>query len=388
MPTGPKQNTPLYETARQLCDFLPGIDRLIYIGGNGNYSEWTAFEWIKSGNGYKKNRLEITGEINSKLVEIRKQKPGRMWTDQRSVPFYVAHGKHTISPQLTLEHEQDHLTLVVRLDAPGTLNDIIYIFFRNDKSNFGISHDSTPIDTSQKSIIGMLTYNFANIIYQKTRENNSFVNDIKREFVELLRFHTQGGSENDEKGRFDKWKHDWAVSTLSELSERDGLNYVYQEEALEMLINNGHSFGVVKKALEDAVRIASLLAVSPEDDIFIEKYFIKFTKVNNELGSESDSDDDGLPTRLDKVYQFLDRLEDASRKLIERDVKPTSELVGKEMDEQITAPAIRDFLKKNRSRVVMLLKKNPERWRYIRKNFRPVLNVLPKNNHLLNSNAG
>ena len=388
MSKGQRQNRLLKETAEQLCEFLPGIDRLIYIGGTGSYADWTACEWVKKSSGYGKNRLEITEEISKRLLDVRRQKPGRVWTEPDAIPFYVEHGKHTLDPQLTLQHEQKHLTLVVRLKTHGALTDLVYIFFRNDKSNFGISHDTSPIDTSQKSIIGMLTYNFANIVYQKIQENKRFTDDIKKEFVDLLKFHTADNGSGNENGRFEKWKIDWAEETLSELSERDGINYVYKDEALDLLIKNGYSFSVVKKALEDAARVSSMMYDGIEEECYIEKFFIKFTNVITESAGEQDIEEDALPSRIDKVYQFLDRLENAAQKLIVKDLNPTSERVGKEMDDQITAPAIRDFLKKNRSRVVLLLRKHPDKWKYIRRYFRPVLNIIPKGNRLLSSNAG
>jgi hypothetical protein len=125
-----------------------------------------------------------------------------------------------------------------------------------------------------------------------------------------------------------------------------------------------------------------------EKECYIEKFFIKFTNVITENEGVQDIEEDALPSRIDKVYQFLDRLENAAQKLIVKDLNPTSERVGKEMDDQITAPAIRDFLKKNRSRVVLLLRKHPDKWKYIRRHFRPVLNVIPKGNRLFSSNAG
>ena len=388
MSKGQRQNTPLNETAVQLCEFLPGIDRLIYIGGSGSYTDWTACEWIKKSNGYGKNSLEITEEISKRLLDARRQKPGRVWTEPDAIPFYVEHDKHTLDPQLTLQHEEKHLTLVLRLKTHGVLTDLIYIFFRNDKSNFGISHDTSPIDTSQKSIIGMLTYNFANIVYQKTQENKRFAEKIKKEFVDLLKFHTADNGSNNAKGKFEKWKRDWAVESLSELSEREGINYVYKDEALDMLVKNDHSFNMVRKALEDAAKIASLMYNGIDNECYIERFFIKFTYVTLEGTALPDSEDDPLPTRIDKVYKFLDRLEIAAHKLMAKDINPTSELVGSEMDEQITAPAIRDFLKKNQMRVVKLLEKYPGKWKYIRTNFRPVLNVMPKKSSLFSSNAG
>jgi len=382
-----RHQSPLKETVRQLCEFLPGIDRLIYIEGDDGSGKWKACEWVKKGNDYSRNILEISEAVSGKLLDIRKLKSGYNWTDNENIPFYVEQGKNSIS-QLSLFSEEKYLTLVIRLKSKtNALSDLLYIFFRNDKSNFGISHDPTPVDTSQKSIIGMLTYNFANIIYSETARNNNEFSSLKSEFIDLLKFHTSS-HDAGKKREFEEWKTDWAREVLAEISQRDGVNYVYREDALKMMVENDYPYRVLKHALEDAVRIASMFAGNDNEDIFIEKYFIKFTDVTFETGLETERTFDALPERMDKVYQFLERLENAAGKLLEDEIRPTSELVGKAMDEPITAPAIRDALKKNRIRVVKLLNRYPDKWKYIRSHFRPVLNILPNNNDMLNLNAG
>jgi hypothetical protein len=85
---------------------------------------------------------------------------------------------------------------------------------------------------------------------------------------------------------------------------------------------------------------------------------------------------------MDKAYLLLDKLENAAQKLLQESVQPSSERVGKAMKHPITAPAIRDALKKHQSRVLQLLKKYPDKWLYIRSQFRPVTNLFPKNSFL------
>ncbi len=383
----PAYRSPLEETARLLCDFLPGIDRLVFVGGKGSYTKWTACEWIRNGNSYAKKPLEISGAVAEKLEETRRQKLGYQWISPDAIPFVVEQAQHYVR-QLSLTDEEKYLTLVIR---PGVsrdaLSDILFLFFRNDKSNFGISHDDTPIDTSQKSIIGMLTANFAGIVYSGTVDYNSSFEYLKNEFLELLRFHASD-KESSENRELEKWKTNWAKETLSEMSERDGINYVYQDDALKFLVQNNYPYRVLKKALEDAVKVAAVFAGNNTDQVFIEKYFIKFTDVTQEIKEDAGIAVDVLPPRMDKVYQFLERLENAARELLNKEQQPTSEMVGKAMVVPITAPAIRDFLKKNRNRVVKLLKQYPDKWQYIRRHFRPVQNILPRHDHFQGLNAG
>ncbi len=142
------------EMAKQWNNFLPGIDTVIFIAGDGEYRDWTAAEWIRKGNNYNKRELVLSEEMSDKLLKIRNVKKDFQWITKQQIPFYIKNVEHSIG-QLSLFNEEKYLILVVRVKIPGQLlSDVFYLFFRNDKSNFGIFHDDSPIDTSQKSMIG------------------------------------------------------------------------------------------------------------------------------------------------------------------------------------------------------------------------------------------
>ncbi len=371
------------DMAGQWNNFLPGIDRVIFIGGNNDYGQWVAGEWLRKGNSYHKKELALPGNVPEKLLEARKQKSGYQWISRRQIPFFIQ-DEEKKEGQLSLFDEKNYLVLVIRIKLPDQkLTDVFYLFFRNDKSNFGISHDSSPIDTSQKNIIGTMAVNFARIHYNTVSEKNSELGSVKTHVKELLEYHADRLKAATPAGP-DKWKRDWAEETLLELSQRDGINYVYREETIKLLSENSYPYKKLKQALYDAIRVAKILAPGHPGKIFIEPYYIKFTDVNN---GDKDSETghagtETLITRMDKAYRLLDRLEEAAQKLLSSDVMPTSEKVGKAMEQPVTAPAIRDALKKHRARVLHLLDKYPQRWPYIRNQFRPVTNLLPKNNPL------
>ena len=374
-------NTFAEEMAVQWNNFLPGIDRVIFIGGGEDYGEWVAGEWFRKGNSLHKKELAFPANVTEKLIETRKQKSGYHWISHRQIPFFIKDEEPGES-QLSLFDEENYLVLVVRIKSEeNRLADVFYLFFRNDKSNFGISHDSSPIDTSQKNIIGTMAANFAAIYNRTVSNKDSELRFVKTQIKELLEYHVNKATKSTEQV---KWKKDWAEETLFELSQRDGINYVYREETVKLLTENDHPFKKIKKALEDAVKIAKIMAPGHSGKIFIEPYYIKFTDVTTQHKEDKrgENDSEELMTRMDKAYRLLDRLEEAARNLLENDILPTSEKVGKAMEQPVTAPAIRDALKKHRARILQLLDKYPHKWPYIRNRFRPVTNLLPKNNSL------
>ena len=368
--------------AREWNNYLPGIDTIIFIAGDGEYSDWTAVEWIRKGNSYNKRELVLSEDMSDKLIRIRKVKSDFQWITKQQIPFYIKNVEHSIG-QLSLFNEEKYLILVVRVKTEGqVLSDIFYLFFRNDKSNFGINHDSTPIDTSQKSIIGMMAAKFAKVTYDNLFKAHSEIEYIKAKVAELLKFNAHSRN-NSQNRALSEWKKDWAEDVLNETGERDGVNYVYHKDALKLLTENSYSYKTIKHAIEEAVKLARLLTpIDRTDEITVEGFHIKFTDVTVTIGGElSQSDEKALITRMDKAYLLLDKLENAAQKLLKESIQPSSERVGKAMEQPITAPAIRDALKKHQSRVLQLLKKYPDRWLYIRSQFRPVTNLSPKNRY-------
>jgi len=376
------------EMAEKWNNILPGLDRILFIGGRGTYNDWIASEWSRRSNVFDKKELTVTGNISDKILELRKQKDRYQWIPVEQIPFYVSSkSSGNFTPQLDLFEEMKYLILVITVRAGGNdLSDVYYLFFRNNKSNFGIQHDSSAIDTTQKSIIGTLVLNTAKEFYKTLSSYLHKLEFIRNETIKLLDFHAGRKNKTDDQLLL-QWKKQWAVSYLESISSREGINYLIEPEALELLINNTYTFETIKDTLENAVKYAKALSpLSAGNNITIKNTFIAFTQAE-EIVSEANAVTEKI-NRMDKAYQLLDKLENAAQKLIAENIKPTSELIGKAMDKQITAPAISDAVKTNKNRILRLLEKYPDKWPYIRKQFRPVLNIMPKNNYFLDKNTG
>jgi hypothetical protein len=81
-----------------------------------------------------------------------------------------------------------------------------------------------------------------------------------------------------------------------------------------------------------------------------------------------------------KIYQWLDKIEDAVNSVIMSHENPTGALVGKAMQPSVSAPAISDMLNKQKQKIIILLNEFPTRWPQTRNHFKPVQNLLIKKN--------
>jgi hypothetical protein len=73
---------------------------------------------------------------------------------------------------------------------------------------------------------------------------------------------------------------------------------------------------------------------------------------------------------------LLDRLEKSASSLKSRSLQLTGANVGKNLSPPISAPAITDALSKNKILIRQLISRHPDKWEIIRKEFRPLLNIL------------
>jgi hypothetical protein len=85
-----------------------------------------------------------------------------------------------------------------------------------------------------------------------------------------------------------------------------------------------------------------------------------------------------IDSKESRAIDLLDKLERSSVVVKQKNLPFTSANVGKLMPTPISAPAITDALKKNGRKVTELLNRYPDRWKTIREEFRPVINLLNK----------
>jgi hypothetical protein len=366
----------MQKLTEQWPHFLPGLNRIIAIGGADDPSAWLALDYVGHGANYVETHLELNEQVAQDILRQQQEKAPFRWLTAGQLPFAMDRSQLPLG-QLSMFEEANHLILAIRVSiTQKSTPDLFYLFFRSDKSQFGIHHDHQPLDTSQKMIIGQLVHQHAQLYYRSALEMENRYNRLKEHAQGLLNHQISKQKEQDEEKT--DWKKHWVLHYLSEISQRDGLHYVYREEALELLLNNSHSMNHIRQAIEDACEFARLLANEAiSSDCYIEEQFIKFTSVTTRKVKESPSTQQMTP-RMDKTYHLLDRLEEAALKVMEEGQSLTSKQVGLYMDQPITAPAIRDALKKNRIRVLQLFEDFPNRWSCIRHYFRPVTNLYPR----------
>jgi len=358
--------------------FMDGIDRIFGFWPDKAGKTYQGMEWLR----HKQDEmLNISADTQTYLLNEAKSNKGFQWLSAKLLPFISQ--EQTSIGQLDLFTESNYLVLHVnqRIDSNNSPAHF-YLFFRDNKSNFGISESKESYSTSEKVIIGRLAKNFAHNTVSNYLHHVSETIQFRETTQKLLR--SRQYDINQEKEDFSKWNNYWVDDYLNILSERDGFNYVIKDEVKNKLLNKCNNLHQLKDSIENSlVYICNLYNNEPGDTVELE---LPFLIIETTRTAESNSDTN-LNSRLSKTSDLLDRLEKSALKVLDTSNSLTSAEVGKNMDRAITAPAISDALKKNKVRILQLLSQYPNRWPTIRKHFKPVVNLYEKNKHNISNTS-
>jgi len=142
---------------------------------------------------------------------------------------------------------------------------------------------------------------------------------------------------------------------------------------------NGNIDDLKEKLTQSALLALNLNYGKNSNQIVLKAWDIHFGNKTQSFSVEQQSE---VHDRYQKTFELLNKLENAARSVMNKQLRLTSENVGYACPTPISAPAISDALKNHQKKLIKLMHDNPEKWPTIRNEFRPVKNIL------LNINVG
>nr|WP_321452029.1 hypothetical protein [uncultured Carboxylicivirga sp.] len=357
--------------------FMDGIDRIYGFWPDNGTNGYQGMEWQRE---YGEEILDVSLNTQTFLKNETKLNTGFQWLNADRLPFVSQNNNQLALPQLDLFTESKYLVLHINQKIGSENSQAhFYIFFRDNKSNFGITESKEAYSTSEKAIIGRLAKN----------HSDSMVSGFLSHIAETVKFRettrnilkAKNNLIEDEKSDFHRWSNYWLDDYLTILSERDGFNYVIEDNVRRKLYEKCDNLEQMKKSIENSfVYICNLYFSEPGDTIELETSYLFIEPEQENMNQASST----INNRVSRTADLLDRLERSAISVLNNGNNLTSAEVGKNMDRAITAPAISDALKKNKVRILQLLSQNPGKWPTIRKHFKPVVNLYEKNKGNLN----
>ena len=356
---------------RSLPLIFPDIDKIIALS-KAPSGEISGLELTRENNSYREKELFADGLKD--LFVPEKERALFTWIHKENLPFEKTSKN---SGQLDLFSEREYIVLSVKITVnviDGDIVDIYYLFFRKDQSNFGISRVEGIFDTSLKAVAGSMLSKYIVFFYDYANNERAKFNNFKNETKELLR---QNEQQND-KSLLLNMVRQWATDYLNNYERPAGINFLLPEQTIQILA--AQDFQTARKMLDKAAYFSLMLhSDSHQSEIEILHTYLSNNIIENEVDETPKIHSEAaVKSKKFKVIKTLDNLETAAAKLLEAGQDLTGTSVGQALERPVSAPAITEYLRKNARYVGMLLDEHVDKWKIIRTDFRPLVNVKEK----------
>jgi hypothetical protein len=361
----------LMEQARQL---VPGLRKVLSFYYD-SFDKKVVAGLLESGFD-SVEELNIDDEFDyGKIINSREGKQRVAWLQESDLPFGLESNKD-IQRQVFDEFEN----IVLQLRIPNKDDkkmDLLYLFLNPDASNFGLRKLSDILKTENKSIIGQLIYNsFKQILLQ--RSDLMQQNKQLKEHYALMQKKLEKQKRESRTLQQDtqKQKLNYCKYLIEKHATKLGVHIEMGRELMEELSNYKGSFQSIEQLIKDAAQRANDINTDLLTPVLtLEEWH--FDNLDQDIYEAVSRPDELNPeSRYLNTFRILDRYEESARKLVSNREKLTGANVGKALSTPISAAAVTDSIKKHQDKINTLIKQYPKRWKIIRSEFRPLMNVL------------
>lgn len=347
---------------------LPGIEKIVSIYYNEETKVLESQLSERKKKKYIASAFDIS-KIKEGLNKLRINKNPYGWYSIDDVPLEINDNN-----QNTILNELKNIVLLIKVpNGEDGKNDLVFLYFNENHSNFGMSKSDTPLTTENKTIIAHVLTNSIRIYISEKyanrealKKNNSRANQIFGELGSL-------------KAELNNLHEDYGLSMvklcrqyLHDFGNQHQKTYHLSDGAIEKIKQYKGDLRNLEFFIRETVIFLNNLHFNKIEIIILE-WYLNFDKAPQSEGTEEEI---VAESRYVKTIDLLDRLEKAARKVKLNHLKLTSVNIGKALDKPISAPAISDALSNHKGKIKTLLNSQPEKWLTIRNEFRPLRNII------------
>lgn len=359
-----------------LPSLLPGIEKIIAVYYSRESNGITSILIRKENDEYITESFQIS-DSSSFFNRMRSDNAPYSWLQKEDLPFEI---KHKEKVQLEIFNELNNNILLIRLpDSIDSNNDLFFIFFNKGMGNFGTITPSRVLSTENKTIIGNILRNSLITflgISQNDKQSLIALNENIRILItdrNCLRDELNITKEKYKEGLIRSCK-----SYLIDLTKRNGVIYKFSDDAIKKIREYNGDIENLKSVILKAAHFAKTMNIEGNtSDILIDDFHILMNEKEEIKQKEVINQNvKSVPAKYNKTFLLLEKLENAALNVKSKNLLLTGVNIGNEFPTPVTPPAISDALKKHRQKIIFLFNEYPSRWETIRKEFRPVQNIL------------
>lgn len=353
--------------------YIPGIEKVIAIYYDHKLKDIYAKSLKQNFSGTQIDDYLIN-DSNKTIEKLRIQKEPVNWYKKGELTFETKEANKVI---MEIFSELENVVLLMRFyNKDDQKYDLLFYYFNENAGNFEICKSNKSLSVKNKNIIEFLLYNSIKTIIETNRQDLQ----IFQIFME-----NRGSIVKDNKQMKEKIiilentnaqiLGDLCKAYVKELSDQRNKDFKLSENALKKIGDYDGDINDLKSIMERAISCIENTNFESDNEVFeINDWDINF--FNYDTHDKLNEKELKITNKYTKTILLLDKFEKSSQELKSKNFSLTSANVGKHLPTPITAPAISDALKKHKKTILHLLNEYPDKWRIIRKEFRPLLNII------------
>jgi len=321
-----------------------------------------------------KSKLDLRNKKHL-IQKFRTEKRNSSWIRPDMIDFLTEIKTKKKIQQLSLTDENENNILCLKFISPyDDLYDIIFIEL-TQSTLLQFVKEGKELTTSQKTLIEVLLYNSI-----KARIETEYAN-FKTHAVIIASFQNQ---EKKIKNSFEDNKKlkqnyeltfNYFLTTISnEVKTTYDINLDFSPTCSSYISNLSANLDIIRHSIFQAVTVYQNLSIGKLKNITLEPENIQIIEPN-EIIPKTD-----FSNKHQNVIDMLDKYESAAISLGEKGMRINGVNVAQQCRPSITPAAISFNLKKYKSVINLLINKHDTKWSTLKSQFKPLINILEKNN--------
>ena len=303
---------PVLFILKSIPSFLPGIGKAVAIYYSPENKKLLCHSIKNENQDYltEELSLEDTGAI---MKKFRSETAPYSWMMADNLPFEINAGQKV---QLNIFNEFNNNILLIRVpNEYDQLNDLFFIYFNQNLSNFGTVSVDKSLTTDNKTIIAHILRNSIQTVSRTLRDDKMLFTELQENTKSLLtEIHALKKELQATKTKFNNGFIKLCQNYLVDISQRNNRNYRLSDSAIEKLENFNGDFNALRYILEKAAQFAESFAPgSDEKDVVIADFHLIINdepvrKPKEQVPAEMSE----VPVKYSKTLVLLDKLENAA----------------------------------------------------------------------------
>jgi len=218
---------------RQLPSILPGIEKVVVVHFSPDYNCITS-DLIQNENGnYIQDSFQVS-DNSAVFNRLRSDNAPFIWLRKEDIPFEIV-AKERV--QLEIFNELNNSILLIRiLNTFDNKNDLYFIYFNQDLSNFGTINPNKILSTDNKTIIGHILRNSILTLFENSHSDKNLLISMNENTRAII---SERNSLKDELGltreKFREGLIYLCNSYLADLTKSNRVSYRLSEGALNKI---------------------------------------------------------------------------------------------------------------------------------------------------------